>query len=88
MDNVCGLRSCSRTIPQEPVDRVESPYLTTLYIDLEGVNLSRHGTVSIATLLISDGGFHPDRVNLVDIHTRGSSAFTTPVGASAVHPRR
>ena len=68
---------------QELITRVENPYLTTLYIDLEGVNLSRDGTVSIVTLLINDNGPDPDRVYLIDIHTLGSSAFTTPVGHSA-----
>ena len=52
------------------------PATPTLYIDLEGINLSRHGSISILQLLI-----HPqnvNHVNLIDIHTLGSAAFTTP----------
>lgn len=47
-----------------------------LFIDLEGENLSRHGTVSLLTLLISSGrGL--ERFYLIDIHTLGRAAFYT-----------
>ena len=49
----------------------------SLYIDLEGVNLSRHGSVSILQV-----HFSPDnRTYLIDIHTLGDKAFST-AGAS------
>ena len=45
----------------------------TLYFDLEGINLSRNGTISILQLLIS-----PEKhVYLIDVHTLGAAAFTT-----------
>ncbi|CZR66873.1 uncharacterized protein PAC_16774 [Phialocephala subalpina] len=45
----------------------------SFYIDLEGNNLSRHGTISLITILI-----HPSRsVRIIDILTLGPSAFTT-----------
>ncbi|KAI4112172.1 MAG: hypothetical protein LQ339_000180 [Xanthoria mediterranea] len=46
----------------------------SLFIDLEGVSLSRHGTVSILQLLVSQS----DRTYLIDIHTLGSKAFHAP----------
>ncbi|KAF5844037.1 hypothetical protein GGP41_003900 [Bipolaris sorokiniana] len=51
----------------------------TMYIDLEGVNLCREGSVSILTLLI-DTGIPTRRVCLIDVHTLGAQAFNT-VGA-------
>lgn len=45
-----------------------------LYLDLEGINLSRHGTIALLTL-------HTPALPhayLIDIHTLGSLAFTTP----------
>lgn len=46
----------------------------TLYFDLEGISLSRKGTISILQLLIS-----PARhVYLIDVHNLGAAAFTTP----------
>ncbi|KAH8820560.1 ribonuclease H-like domain-containing protein [Xylogone sp. PMI_703] len=45
-----------------------------LYLDLEGINLSRQGSVSIISLYI-----HPMKsAYLIDVHTLGGSAFTTP----------
>ncbi|KAJ4348307.1 uncharacterized protein N0V89_009681 [Didymosphaeria variabile] len=45
-----------------------------LYIDLEGINLSRHGSISLLTLY--------DRslpcIFLIDVHALGFAAFTTP----------
>jgi exonuclease 3'-5' domain-containing protein 1 len=47
--------------------------LPSLYVDVEGVNLSRHGSISILQLLVS-----PDnRTYLIDIHTLGDKAFST-----------
>ena len=51
--------------------------LPSLYIDLEGVSLSRHGSVSILQVHVS-----PDnRTYLIDIHILGGKAFST-AGAS------
>lgn len=47
-----------------------------LYIDLEGENLSRDGTLYLLTLLICSSN-HPALTYIVDIHTLGSSAFST-----------
>jgi exonuclease 3'-5' domain-containing protein 1 len=44
------------------------------YLDLEGVNLSRHGTISILQIHISP--LH--QTYLIDTHTLASTAFTTP----------
>ncbi|KAL8997098.1 MAG: hypothetical protein Q9169_003534 [Polycauliona sp. 2 TL-2023] len=46
----------------------------SLFIDLEGVNLCRNGTVSILQVLVSPGG----STYLIDIHSLGSKAFHTP----------
>ncbi|KAH6656033.1 ribonuclease H-like domain-containing protein [Truncatella angustata] len=45
----------------------------SLYIDLEGENLSRHGTISILQLFISS----TEQTYLIDIHTLEDMAFTT-----------
>ncbi|KAF1834759.1 hypothetical protein BDW02DRAFT_321722 [Decorospora gaudefroyi] len=47
-----------------------------MYIDLEGVNLCREGSISILTLLV-DTPIHDRRVCLVDVHTLGAQAFNT-----------
>jgi exonuclease 3'-5' domain-containing protein 1 len=52
------------------------PYEPTMYIDLEGVNLCREGSLSILTLLI-DIGIPTVRVCLVDVYSLGSKAFNT-----------
>ena len=49
----------------------------TMYIDLEGVDLCREGSISILTLLI-DTGIPTGCVCLVDVHTLGAEAFNTP----------
>jgi exonuclease 3'-5' domain-containing protein 1 len=49
------------------------PSSSTLYLDLEGKNLSRNGTISIITILI-----YPQKiVYLIDILALGERAFTT-----------
>lgn len=50
------------------------PYKPTMYIDLEGVNLCRDGSLSIFTLLI-DTGIPTIRVCLIDVHSLGEQAF-------------
>jgi len=52
------------------------PYSPTMYIDLEGVNLCREGSISILTLLI-DTGIPTRRVCLIDVRTLGAQAFNT-----------
>lgn len=44
----------------------------SLYVDLEGVNLSRYGTISILQIFV----FPTDRTFLVDIHTLRDKAFS------------
>lgn len=49
------------------------PQSSTLYLDLEGKNLSRNGTLSVITVLV-----HPTRVtSIIDVQSLGHSAFTT-----------
>ena len=52
------------------------PYSPTMYIDLEGINLCREGSVSIFTLLI-DAGIPTQRICLIDVHVLGAQAFNT-----------
>ena len=49
----------------------------TMYIDLEGVNLCREGSISILTLLIDTDEIPTRRVYLIDVHVLGAQAFTT-----------
>ncbi|KFA49274.1 hypothetical protein S40293_10192 [Stachybotrys chartarum IBT 40293] len=49
------------------------PPSSTLYLDLEGKNLSRNGTLSVMTVLVHPTGV----INLIDVQTLGNSAFTT-----------
>lgn len=44
-----------------------------LFLDLEGNNLSRHGTLSLITILVEPR----HTVHLIDVHTLGSQTFTT-----------
>ena len=46
----------------------------SLYLDLEGINLSRLGSISILQLLL----YPQNHVYLIDIHVLGMAAFTTP----------
>jgi exonuclease 3'-5' domain-containing protein 1 len=48
----------------------------SLYVDVEGVNLSRHGSISILQLLVSPH----NRTYLIDVHTLGDKAFSTAGG--------
>ncbi|KAK0721831.1 hypothetical protein B0T26DRAFT_749308 [Lasiosphaeria miniovina] len=52
------------------------PSSSTLYLDLEGNRLSRHGTISLITILL-----HPQKtVKLIDVLSLGESAFTVTSG--------
>lgn len=44
-----------------------------LYVDLEGNNLSRNGTLSLVTMLVEPR----HTVHLIDVHILGKDAFTT-----------
>jgi exonuclease 3'-5' domain-containing protein 1 len=51
-------------------------YKPTMYVDLEGVDLCREGSLSILTLMIY--AETPDRrICLIDVHTLGAQAFNT-----------
>jgi exonuclease 3'-5' domain-containing protein 1 len=50
----------------------------SLYIDLEGAKLSRNGTIALLTLYVPP----KETVYLVDIHTMGARAFSTPATAA------
>ncbi len=45
----------------------------SLYLDLEGTNLSRHGSISIIELFVST----QNHVYLIDVHVLGEAAFST-----------
>ncbi|KAL2833285.1 hypothetical protein BDW59DRAFT_138414 [Aspergillus cavernicola] len=47
-----------------------------LYIDIEGERLSRHGKVSLLTVLVHLGKHH-EHAHVIDIHTLGTVAFST-----------
>ena len=47
--------------------------LPNLFVDLEGTNLGRKGTIALVTILVANRS----RVYLVDVTTLGSAAFTT-----------
>ncbi|KAK4463494.1 ribonuclease H-like domain-containing protein [Cladorrhinum samala] len=49
------------------------PPSSTLYLDLEGQQLCRHGTISLMTVLLHPQGV----VKLIDVLSLGESAFTT-----------
>lgn len=53
-----------------------SLYLPTspCYVDLEGIRLSRDGTISLVQIFVQEEGV----VYLIDIFTLGAKAFTTP----------
>ncbi|KPM37920.1 hypothetical protein AK830_g8637 [Neonectria ditissima] len=56
------------------VDAIKTPTATpSLFVDLEGVSLSRHGSISILTIYV----LPERRAYLVDVHTLGAAAFTT-----------
>lgn len=46
----------------------------SLYLDLEGNNLGRHGSISLMTILVRPG----NQTHLIDIQALGGAAFTTP----------
>ncbi|KAL3446045.1 ribonuclease H-like domain-containing protein [Aspergillus insuetus] len=65
-EQVYGLVKSLEGLPNDP---------PSLYIDLEGVNLGRHGTVSIVQMYV----LRHDRTYLIDVHTLGKRAFSPEV---------
>jgi exonuclease 3'-5' domain-containing protein 1 len=57
--------------------RPSTPGSPVMYMDLEGTSLSRDGSISIVTILVKSA-LPADYVFLVDVHTLGARAFTTP----------
>ena len=51
-------------------------YEPTMYIDLEGMDLCRDGSLSIFTLLINTGT-STNRIYLIDVYSLGAEAFNT-----------
>ncbi|KAL2845522.1 ribonuclease H-like domain-containing protein [Aspergillus pseudoustus] len=60
------------------LERLPNEGPPSIYIDLEGVNLGRDGTVSILQMYVLPYG----RTYLVDVHTMKGEAFTTRGGGS------
>jgi exonuclease 3'-5' domain-containing protein 1 len=69
IDTAPLLTSFLDTLPQ-----LSASAQPTLFIDLEGNNLSRHGTLSLITILVEPR----HKVHLVAVHTLGKAAFTNP----------
>ncbi|KAL1799947.1 hypothetical protein ACET3X_000289 [Alternaria dauci] len=65
LDEIASMLAALQCVPTSP---------PSLYIDLEGKHLSRHGTVALLTLYVPP----EDTVYLIDIHTLGDRAFSTP----------
>lgn len=64
----------------EDIQRIPNNDAPFLYIDLEGISLSRHGSISIMTIFVQP----QNCVYLVDMHKLQEATFTTktPSGAS------
>ena len=67
IDTTSGLQSFLESV----VDNTSNPPI--LYVDLEGNNLSRHGTLSLVIILVESEG----KVYFVDVTTLQHSAFDT-----------
>ncbi|KAK6339254.1 hypothetical protein TWF718_008676 [Orbilia javanica] len=68
VDTVEGISTLLSSVPRGPVPG------PSIFIDLEGVNLCRDGSISILQLFIST----IPHIYIIDIHTLGNLAFTTP----------
>ncbi|KAL3476042.1 ribonuclease H-like domain-containing protein [Aspergillus californicus] len=62
---IADLVDLCKDVPNDP---------PSLYVDIEGINLSRYGSISIMQI------YHVPRnqIYLVDVHTLGQTAFSTP----------
>lgn len=67
IDTLDALKQFLKTLPEITWETPD------IFIDLEGNNLSRHGTLSLITILIAS----TNKVYLIDIHILGKPAFTT-----------
>jgi hypothetical protein len=62
---------------EQLIDRLAGPtYMSALYMDLEGVNLCRDGSISIITLLV-DSSTSRERIYILNVHTLGTLKFDT-----------
>ncbi|CAI9638036.1 unnamed protein product [Alternaria burnsii] len=68
LDELASMLAALQDLPKSPPN---------LYIDLEGRNLCRNGTIALMTLHVPS----KDKIYLVDIHTLGARAFSTPATA-------
>ncbi|KAK6507208.1 hypothetical protein TWF481_005658 [Arthrobotrys musiformis] len=68
VDTPEGISNLLSLIPREPNST------PSIFIDLEGVDLCRHGSISILQLFIST----IPHIYIIDIHTLGNIAYTTP----------
>lgn len=67
VDSVNALRTLVQSIEESPA------YPPFLFVDLEGINLSRHGSISILQIFVPA----IENVFIVDIHTLKGEAFET-----------
>jgi exonuclease 3'-5' domain-containing protein 1 len=67
VDSVSLLQSVIDAVVQLPT------YIPSLFMDLEGIQLGRHGSISIMSLYLRP----KKRVYLIDIHRLGAEAFST-----------
>jgi exonuclease 3'-5' domain-containing protein 1 len=67
VDSESTLATLIKEIQSLPTDK------PSLYIDLEGINLSRNGSISLIVIFVQPR----DYVYLVDVHALQSAAFTT-----------
>ncbi|KAF3159742.1 hypothetical protein TWF751_000636 [Orbilia oligospora] len=74
VDTPEGISTLLSSIPIP--DRTSTP---SIFIDLEGVDLCRTGSISILQLFIST----IPHIYIIDIHTLGNIAFTTPSSTDA-----
>ncbi|KAG5992724.1 hypothetical protein E4U52_002569 [Claviceps spartinae] len=70
LEPIIRVASCRSTLISL-IDSIKN--LPTLYVDLEGCQLSRNGTISIVTLYATALA----TAYVVDVHKLGKSAFTT-----------
>lgn len=68
VDSLDAVRTLVQAIEESPV---QPPFL---FLDLEGINLSRHGSISILQILIPT----TESVFIIDVHTLKGKVFETP----------
>ncbi|KAK6514305.1 hypothetical protein TWF506_008701 [Arthrobotrys conoides] len=75
VDTAEGISTLLSQIPREETTTTTP----SIFIDLEGVDLCRTGSISILQLYISS----IPHIYIIDIHTLGNTAFTTPSSTDA-----